>query len=413
MSDLTYGSLFAGIGGFCLGFHRAGLRCAWRVEVEPNCCRVLTRHWPADHLHKDVRDFHADGSVPRADVVTFGFPCQDVSVAGRRAGLAGERSGLFWEACRIIDEGKPRIIVCENVPGLLSSNRGRDMGAVVAALADLGFGIAWRVLDAQWFGVAQRRKRLFIVGVSGADVRGAAEILLEPESVCGHSAPRRPAREAVARAAAGSTGECRAAVDATLNQRQPRADDSVSCDDLADPICTREGKTWTHEGSKNFRGRNLIAYTKAKRAQSSSDDETWIDGEVAPTQNAFDQGESRSTTVVVPGTWWDGGDVSQTLDAVLAKGQAMPERGRFPAVLSEQGEGLAARRLVPVEAERLQGFPDNWSAVGGDGKPLSDSARYRALGNAVCVPVAEWIARRIVASCAPRDGAAAGGERTS
>lgn len=287
------------------------------------------------------------------------------------------------------------------------------MGAVVAALADLGFGIAWRVLDAQWFGVAQRRKRLFIVGVSGADVRGAAEILLEPESVCGHSAPRRPAREAVARAAAGSTGECRAAVDATLNQRQPRADDSVSCDDLADPICTREGKTWTHEGSKNFRGRNLIAYTKAKRAQSSSDDETWIDGEVAPTQNAFDQGESRSTTVVVPGTWWDGGDVSQTLDAVLAKGQAMPERGRFPAVLSEQGEGLAARRLVPVEAERLQGFPDNWSAVGGDGKPLSDSARYRALGNAVCVPVAEWIARRIVASCAPRDGAAAGGERTS
>ena len=95
---MTYGSLFAGIGGFCLGMEQAGMRCAWRVEVEPNCCRVLSRHWPSDHLHKDVRDFHATDGLVRPGVVTFGFPCQDVSVAGRRAGLDGERSGLFWEA---------------------------------------------------------------------------------------------------------------------------------------------------------------------------------------------------------------------------------------------------------------------------------------------------------------------------
>lgn len=466
---MTYGSLFAGIGGFCLGMERAGMRCAWRVEIEPNCCRVLSRHWPTDHLHKDVRDFHADGTVQRPDVVTFGFPCQDVSVAGRRAGLAGERSGLFYEACRIIGEFSPKVIVCENVPGLLTSNGGRDMGAVVGSLADLGYGIAWRVLDAQWFGLAQRRKRLFIVGVSGADVRRAAQILLEPESVPRDSAP---SREEVALAAAGAAGcarKCGAC-------RRPRAARGVSCEDVADPICTREGKTWTCEGRNNFRTRNLVGvpFAKSKRACSASDHETWIEAEVSPTINGFDQGDARATTVAA--TWWDGGDVSQTLDAVLAKGQTMPEKNRFPAVLVPppgdgwrrvsfaaecpvglDGEPLdicsicggtysecpcpgptmdgveymerdgvlygrevpasgepatlppsprGVRRLLPVEAERLQGFPDEWTAVGGDGKALSDSARYRALGNAVAVPVAAWIARRIVAS-----GALGGGSR--
>lgn len=404
----TYGSLFAGIGGFCLGMEQAGMRCSWRVEIDSNCCRVLSRHWPMDHLHKDVRDFSATGTVQRPDVITFGSPCQDVSVAGRRAGLAGERSGLFYEACRILGEFQPKAFVFENVPGLLTSNRGRDMGAVVGSLADLGFGLAWRVLDAQWFGLAQRRKRLIIVGVAGGDARRAGEILLEPESVCGDSAPSRPSREVLARCITASVGGVSAkeqqhtfvgrdgeplnGLDRDGSAAGPRA--AVSCEEVADPICTREGKTWTCEGSNNFRARNLVGvpYAKSKRACSATDHETWVEAEVAPTQNQFDQGDARATTVV--GTWRDGGDVSQTLDTVVAKQQAMPEKQRFPAVL----QGSAVRRLMPIECERLQGFPDGWTATGGDGKPLSDSARYRALGNAVAVPVAAWVARRIVAS---------------
>lgn len=404
-------------------------------------------------------------------VITFGFPCQDVSVAGKRAGLAGERSGLFWDACRIIEEFGPRVIVCENVPGLLTSNRGRDMGAVIGALADLGFGLAWRVLDAQWFGLAQRRRRLIIVGVAGGDIRRAAEILLEPEGVPRDSAPSRETRE-VAAASAGSGARVR------RSRGGPRASDSVSCEDVADPICTREGKTWTCEGTNNFQTRNLVGvpYAKSKRACSTTDHETWVEAEKSPTLNGFDQGESRATTVVANdrATWWDGGDVSQTLDAVMAKQQTMPEKNRFPAVLVKRpsdewrrvsfacdcplgldGEPLdicsicggeysscpcpgptmegveyeerdgvlygrempvagepatlpptahAVRRLMPIEAERLQGFPDGWTAAGGDGRPLSDSARYRALGNAVAVPVAAWIARRIVASGALDQG---------
>jgi len=376
MEQLTDGSLFAGIGGFCLGFQRAGMRGVWRVEIEPNCCRVLSRHFPNEHLHKDVRDFHADGVVPRPDVITFGFPCQDVSVAGRRAGLAGERSGLFHEAVRVIGEFQPKVIVCENVPGLLSSNRGRDMGTVLGALGDLGFGLAYRVFDSQWFNVAQRRKRVFIVGVSGADVRSAAQVLFEPSSMPGDSEPSREAIKNAPRAAAGCSAR----------HGCSRSCGGVIADPLADPISTREGKTWTCEGRNNFRLRNLVGvpFCKSRRAQSTQDCETWVPGDVAPTSNQFDVGETRATTVVANGgTWWDGGDVSQTLDAVLP--------GDTPT---------AVRRLLPVEAERLQGFPDGWTASGGDGSPLSDSARYRALGNAVTVSVAEWIGRRIVAVCA-------------
>jgi len=256
---MLYGSLFAGIGGFCLGMHRAGMRCAWRVEIDPNCCRVLRRHWPDDHLHMDVRTFDAtDAALRRPDIVTFGFPCQDVSVAGRRAGLAGERSGLFWESARIIESIKPRYIVCENVPGLLSSGEGRDMGTVVGTLADLGYGIAWRVLDSRWFGVAQRRKRLFLVGVLGTDVRRAAEILLEPESVRGDSASSGAARKGANAARPAPQG---------AGVRGARLESGVSCEPLADPITTREGKTWTCEGSNNFRLRNVVTAPFVKTAR--------------------------------------------------------------------------------------------------------------------------------------------------
>lgn len=172
--SLTLGSLFAGIGGFDLGFERAGFKTLWQCEIDKAAQGVLRRHFPEAQLHSDVREVGAHNLVP-VDVLTFGSPCQDVSLAGKRAGLAGNRSGLFHEAIRVIRElreryGKPDFAIWENVLGAFSSNGGRDFAVVLQELADIGASdIAWRVLDSQWFGVPQRRRRIFLV----ADFGGA------------------------------------------------------------------------------------------------------------------------------------------------------------------------------------------------------------------------------------------------
>ena len=170
---MRLGSLFTGIGGFDLAFERAGFELAWQVEIDEHCRRVLERHWPEVRRHRDVRHVHDEraarcpGCLSAVDVLAGGFPCQDVSVAGRRAGLAGERSGLWFEFHRLAAHLRPRWVVIENVPGLLSSNGGRDFGVIVRGLVELGYGVAWRVLDAQYFGVAQQRRRVFVVGCLG------------------------------------------------------------------------------------------------------------------------------------------------------------------------------------------------------------------------------------------------------
>lgn len=204
---LTFGSLFSGIGGFDLAFERAGMACRWQVEIDARCQDVLGRHWPEVERHSDIRECGRHNLEP-VDVVCGGFPCQDLSVAGRRAGLAGERSGLWFEFHRVLTELEPRWVVIENVPGLLSSNRGRDFATVIRGLVELRYGVCWRVLDAQYFGVAQRRRRVFIVGHLG-DGR-AAEVLFEREGVPGDTPPSRETGQEVAyslRANASHSGD--------------------------------------------------------------------------------------------------------------------------------------------------------------------------------------------------------------
>lgn len=193
---ITGCSLFAGIGGFDLAMRNHGINTTAAVEIDTRCRDILTRHFPHTTLFTDIKDVTgadilATGFVPRTGIITGGFPCQDVSVAGKRAGLAGSRSGLFWEAARIIEETQPRWVIIENVPGLLSSNSGRDMGTVVGTLGELGYGWAYRVLDAQYFGVPQRRRRVFIVAGkhSGSpDLAGPQQVLLERSGMRGDSA---------------------------------------------------------------------------------------------------------------------------------------------------------------------------------------------------------------------------------
>ena len=187
MSELTGVSLFAGIGGFDLAMQRQGVKVVASVEIDKNCNKVLAQHFPNTKQFNDITEVKGSdlieaGFTPDRGIITGGFPCQDLSVAGKRAGLAGARSGLFWEAARIVEETQSEYFILENVPGLLSSNKGADFGVVIGTMADLGYSVGWRVLDAQYFGVPQRRKRVFIVGRRSSD-RGIAEILFKSEGL--------------------------------------------------------------------------------------------------------------------------------------------------------------------------------------------------------------------------------------
>lgn len=195
--------LFAGIGGFSLGFHMAGFETAWACEIDKAARRIYSMRFPDVPLLGDIREI--EDPMP-ADVYCGGFPCQNLSVAGRRRGLKGERSGLFFDFVRLVERARPRWIVLENVPGLLSASEGRDFATVLRVLGDVGYGVAWRVLDAQFFGVPQRRRRVWIVGSLG-DLR-CGEVLFEPEDVSGNPPASGKTGTTIARSLTASTGGC-------------------------------------------------------------------------------------------------------------------------------------------------------------------------------------------------------------
>jgi DNA (cytosine-5)-methyltransferase 1 len=182
---LNHGDAFAGIGGFGLAAKRVGWNTVWACEIEPSARAIYSARLGHDGLRFDT-DIRESQDLPRIDILTGGFPCQDISIAGKRRGLAGKRSGLFFELVRILEISRPAWFVFENVDALLSSNYGRDMGVVLSSLVECGYRVAWRILDSQFFGVAQRRARCFLVGHS-ADVRYPAAVLFEQESGCRNS----------------------------------------------------------------------------------------------------------------------------------------------------------------------------------------------------------------------------------
>ncbi|KAF3999075.1 DNA cytosine methyltransferase [Glaciimonas immobilis] len=186
----TIGSLFAGIGGFDLGFEQAGFKTVWQVEINPVCRAVLASRFPDATQYDDVRLCGAH-NLPYVDVITGGFPCQDVSAMGKRRGLAGSRTGLFFEVIRILNELRPQWVVLENVTGLLNSNDGEDFQTVVATLAECGYLGYWRVLNAQYFGVPTRRRRVFMV--AGRGRHPPFELLADTAPVGTFSGPPRPA----------------------------------------------------------------------------------------------------------------------------------------------------------------------------------------------------------------------------
>ena len=347
-------STFAGVGGFDLGFERAGLSCVGQVEIDKKCNEVLVKHWPDLVRHDDIetaRDWADErGITGSVDVVCGGFPCQDVSIAGVRKGLAGQRSGLFFSAVAFASHTEAAVIVLENVPGLLSSNKGRDFGTVITTLAEAGYPhIEWRVLDSQYFGVAQRRKRLFVVA-SARPPRGRA-VFVESQDLSGDLDPLPPQRQEVASTLGGGSGN----------------------------------RGWASDTDRM----TFIPFTKSRRAQSDTDYETWVESHITPTLNTFENlSEGRATTLAIGFNWQNGGGYGNANDGLGITMEATPplSTSQIPAAAYEWN----VRRLTPVECERLQGFPDDWTAG------LADSNRYRQMGNAVTVPVAEWLGKQLV-----------------
>jgi DNA (cytosine-5)-methyltransferase 1 len=372
---LRYLSLFSGIGGFDLGFDRAGMVCAGQVEIDDYCRRVLAKHWPDVPRLNDVREVNGDefGSI---DLICGGFPCQDVSVAGRRAGLAGERSGLWHEFHRLIDRVKPRVVAIENVPGLLSSNGGRDFATVLRGLVECGYGVAWRILDAQYFGVPQRRRRVFIVGSLG-DGR-AAEILFEREGGGGGVAPRRGQGSDIARDVATSLRH--GGGNGRGYNLDAEAGLTVAPFDLAQ-ITSRVNRTTVNAGGPawplNTSAQAHIAYVTTHALTAEGHD-------------ASEDGTGRQNLIPVLAFTERTRPDGRTFEAQEDLAYALTNPGSGGRTHSRQiAGGFGVRRLTPVECERLQGFPD------GHTEGQSDSARYRQLGNAIAVPVAEWLGRRI------------------
>ncbi|MDR1180080.1 MAG: DNA (cytosine-5-)-methyltransferase [Spirochaetales bacterium] len=180
-NSLRVASFFSGIGGFDLGLERAGMKVVFQCEINEFCKKVLKKHWPQVPLKSDILELKS-GDIPEAELWVGGFPCQDVSLAnqGKRKGLEGFRSGLFYKYAELIAERKPRWILVENVPGLLNSKNGKDFEAVISALDELGYCVSWRILDAKYFGTPQRRRRVYVVASFGTI--GSAEVLFEPDA---------------------------------------------------------------------------------------------------------------------------------------------------------------------------------------------------------------------------------------
>ena len=201
---MRYGSVCSGIEAATAAWHHMGWEAAFFSEIEKFPCAVLEHRYPDVPLHGDFTTIK-ENEYGKIDLLVGGTPCQSFSVAGLRGGLDDDRGNLALEFCRLAQREQPRWIVWENVPGVLSSSGGRDFGSILGALEDLGYGLAYRVLDAQYFGVAQRRRRVFVVGYLG-DWRPAAAVLFERHSMSGHPAPSREKRQEAARAAATGVG---------------------------------------------------------------------------------------------------------------------------------------------------------------------------------------------------------------
>lgn len=413
---MKYLSLCSGIEAATVAWHPLGWTPVAFSEIDPFPCAVLAHHYPDVPNWGDMTRFKEwpDATI---DLLVGGTPCQSFSVAGLRAGLDDPRGNLALVYLAVADRYRPKWLVWENVPGVLSSDEGRAMGSILGAMAKLGYGFAYRVLDAQYvrvdgFGraVPQRRRRVFVVGCLG-DWRAAAAVLFERESLSGNPAPRREAGE-------GVTG--------SLTARSARnggpANDDVDGHRLI-PVGPG-GEEISHAVSARDRKgpcSNLAQGTLVAHSVCLGSDPIY-NREVAMPQTgrngdpgvvAFDTAQITSKTNrsnPQPGdpchTLHQGSTHHVAVQGANQQDQFVPKGGVSPTLAHSSNahgghhqpklwDGYAVRRLTPREAERLQGLPDDYTLIEYRGKPAKDGPRYKALGNSMAVNVMRWLGRRV------------------
>lgn len=411
---LTLGSLFDGIGGFPLAAALSGITPVWAAEINPACVAVTRRHFP-DMLHfGDVSEI--DGAkIPPVDIITFGSPCQDLSVAGKRAGLDGARSGLFTEAIRIIYEMReathgvyPTFLVWENVPGAFSSGNGRDFQTVLREITKTdipmpasgrwanagvvrsgGICVAWRVLDAQYWDVPQRRKRIYLVGSFGD--RSAEQILFKPDRVRRYLAPREAAGEGAAADPAGSadTG-CAGRVvypfdltQITSPANRSKVEANAVCYTLAAkgyPPSVAISVVGTFKAGAGGKAGNLGYGEEVAPTLTSAGSGT---NQAPSVVYAIGNGQKNNTTISdkagaltcmhdqqivvyeIDRAAFNQGENAKYDFEVSDSGVNSTITARGPSAVSyeKQPTKWTARRLTPLECERLQGYPDGWTVL--------------------------------------------------
>jgi len=383
---ITYASVCDGIGAAHVAWQPLGMRCAWTSEIERFPIETVEQRWGFTNLGDmtKINTGEAINEHGRINLLVGGTPCQSFSVAGLRKGLDDPRGNLALVFLRLLDDLRPEWVVWENVPGVLSSSEGRDFGSFLGGLEELGYGWAYRVLDAQYvrveshpYAVPQRRRRVFVVGYLG-DWRRAAAVLFEREGMFGHPPPSRQSRKTIAADVAPClvssgrgverSGDTRgqdpvvAVVARSLTARM----DGSPCVDRGPEMIVQPFPVANCMTRRMHKGINstvdegqtpVIGIRKSKRAQVVDGDESWVDDGVSNTLNGFDVGDVRSTSLAVD---------------------------------------MSARRLTPRECERLQGFPDDYTLIQYRGKPATDSPRYKGLGNTMSVNVMSYIGQRII-----------------
>ena len=404
---MNYISVCSGIEAATVAWKPLGFSATAFAEIEPFPCELLRQKYPEVKNYGDITKYREWPDMGAVEVVVGGTPCQSFSVAGKRGGINDIRGQLMFAYLGIVEKYRPTWTVWENVPGVLSSGNGLDFAQLLSGLEKRGYGWAYRVLDAQYFGVPQRRRRVFVVGHTdygrgGYGTAMAAKVLFEPSVLSGDITPRGRAEQEVA----GETG-----AGAPEDGREVSGD-AVSFQD-------RCGKKGGGKGVLSTQNNQAVMY-RTHPADSRVEEVT--DGNADTVSARYGTGGGNTPIVMATG--------NTNAEIAVDKCTTLTCRHEAPIALAENtigrkpenggnGNGYETdgkmytltrtdvhavcdntvlRRLTPIECERLQGFPDNYTAIPWNGHGAGDcpdSLRYKALGNSMAVPVMRWIGERI------------------
>jgi DNA-cytosine methyltransferase len=404
---LRHASFFSGVGGLDLGFERAGIETVSVSEIDPYANTVLAERFPGAPNLGSITEINAD-DIPEADIWSGGFPCQDLSVAGKRAGFSGKRSSLAFTFLDLVEQRRPRWLVLENVPGLFSSNKGRDFLRLLSEMDELGYSVAWRTLDARYFGVAQRRRRVFIV--ASLEPNRAEQVLFECEGVCGHLAPSKQTRQGVA----GGTPDGSGVVGALPAGTHGFPDGVQEFLQGHFRVVGEDGRTVgaspnsdgvrTVDGLARRMDNQPVVDTFGAETHRALQARDWKVG--VSNQDIGQEGFLIGSILSFPSRFGSNANVTENQAQSMAHSAGAPAvfRKSSRAQTNEDSEtwvkGDVANTLNSFDVGDVR---TTHAIVGGtqDDDALLpvglDSHRYRCCGNGVVASVAEWIGQRIVA----------------